>query len=367
MKTLLTHLFATQLISLIIVLLAISSVQAISDNNATGKWQTTSLDGNNTSTTGSMPGDTARDPARNNFQKHTDTYVIEHEGHDRQILVYAPPSVRESASRVPVVFMLHGSSGTGLKFWKKTGWKKKAREEGFIAVFPTSQEYWICEETTAGVKQKKSTRWGLVGLQTQLCDNPKGGQQVVADDHAFIRRVVALVKKVYPADAGRFYVTGFSNGGAFATELAGLESDIFAAAACNGIIAKIPERPSHPIAYYVGIGDDDHKGNPLLAEGDKLPVSEEALSIPYIEDKIRLHTLKNLMLSNTYGSNTGSNSFYARYTTDDPTGEPSTDRAFVFQVFKDLAHEYPHGPHGSHKYPLDMADLLWDFFSPYTR
>ncbi len=365
MRIKLTNIIGVSLILLIIVLSTTSSVQAISDNNTTGGGQTTSLDSNNVSTTGGMQVDAAGVPAQYNYRDDTDTYIIEHEGHDRQVLVYAPSSVREGQCTVPVVFMLHGSSGTGLEFWNKTGWKRKAREEGFIVIFPTSQEYWICEETDAGVIQKKTTKWGTATLGSKLCRDSSGGQQIVADDHAFIRRVVALVKDVYPADARRFYVTGFSNGGAFATELATDESDIFAAAACNGIIVGIPEPPPYPIAFYVGIGDIDSKGNPFLPEGERLPVGKEALSIKYIAAKTGC-TLTSLELSNTYESIIEPNSFTAKYT-QDASGEPSTDRAFVFQIFKDLAHQYPHGPYGVYKYPLDMADLLYEFFSPYTK
>ncbi len=352
MKTKLTCMFTASLISIIIVLSAISSAQAISANNTTGGGQTTSLDGNNISTTGGMQADAAGVAAQYDYRDDTDSYVIEHEGHDRQVLVYAPPSVRESLCAAPVVFMLHGSSGTGEKFWDMSGWKEKAREEGFIAVFPTSQAYLICED---GKDEKHITKWGGSGLQDKLC----GTDQIVADDHAFIRRVVDLVKRDYPADARRFYATGFSNGGAFVGELLADESDLFAACASSGVLPTLGT-PAQPIPFYMGVGDEDRVAIPhsLLPDGvNRLPVSEQALSIPYVDNKIT-HNLGILGLSHNHRTLTKPKFFLASNKRD-LSEQIATDREFHFQIFKGLGHKYPNGKN----HDLKMADILWSFFS----
>ncbi len=113
----------------------------------------------------------------------------------------------------------------------------------------------------------------------------------------------------------------------------------------------------------MGVGDVDTVVLPkLLPEGiNRLPVSEKALSIPNLSDKIT-HNLGILGLSNDHRSLTRPKFFLATYKKD-LRGQIATDREFHFQIFKDLGHKYPNGTNHS----LGMADLLWQFFLPYTR
>ncbi len=92
MKIRLPQLFVASLISLIIVLFLISSVQAstmssltMSGNNTTGGGQINSLDGNNISTTGGMQLDAAGVSAQYNYRDDTDSSLLDHgaEQHSR--------------------------------------------------------------------------------------------------------------------------------------------------------------------------------------------------------------------------------------------------------------------------------------------
>ncbi len=82
MKIKLSHLFTTSLIVLIIVLFAMSSVQAstvaIFDNNTTGGGQITSLDGNNILTTGGMQLDMAGVSAQYNYREDMNSSMLDH-------------------------------------------------------------------------------------------------------------------------------------------------------------------------------------------------------------------------------------------------------------------------------------------------
>ena len=63
----------------------------------------------------------------------------------REVVLHVPDSVNGSQD-VPVVFMLHGTSGDGDKFYNISGWKEKADQEGFIAVFPSALTYCFGED-----------------------------------------------------------------------------------------------------------------------------------------------------------------------------------------------------------------------------
>ncbi len=85
MKIKLSHLFTASFISFIIVISAISSVQAstvsheaIFDNNTTGGGQITSLGRNNISTTGGMQLDVAGVSAQYNYRDDTDSSMLDH-------------------------------------------------------------------------------------------------------------------------------------------------------------------------------------------------------------------------------------------------------------------------------------------------
>ena len=69
-------------------------------------------------------------------------------GYPRRYVVFVPQSAVDemNAGRpVPLVFMLHGSTGTGEQFLKMSGWRQKATAEGFVAAFPTGLEYLVTE------------------------------------------------------------------------------------------------------------------------------------------------------------------------------------------------------------------------------
>lgn len=73
------------------------------------------------------------------------------DGYTRRYVVWVPLAGVPANS--PAVFMLHGGSGTGEEFLVRSGWREKATQEGFPAIFPTAVEHFVLD------KQRFSTRW----------------------------------------------------------------------------------------------------------------------------------------------------------------------------------------------------------------
>ena len=82
----------------------------------------------------------------------------------RNFLIHVPAKYT-GQEEVPLLLMLHGSSGSGEKFYNISGWVEKADEEGFIAVFPTGLAYPI-EGTN-----RTSTKWSSGGLEDDIPSN----------------------------------------------------------------------------------------------------------------------------------------------------------------------------------------------------
>ena len=71
--------------------------------------------------------------------------TVELDGHPRRFLVYVPQTAPPAGARRPVVFMFHGSSGTGEQFLGMSGWREQADATGLIAVFPTGLRYRVLD------------------------------------------------------------------------------------------------------------------------------------------------------------------------------------------------------------------------------
>jgi polyhydroxybutyrate depolymerase len=137
------------------------------------------------------------------------------EGRERSFLLYVPSS-SDSAGAIPLVFMLHGGGGNPDIYEGITGFGEKAREEGFILVYP------------AGTGRLKR----LLAWNAGHCCAYAMEQNV--DDVAFFRAMVAELSDEFGLDPNRIYAAGHSNGAMMAYRLAAEASDIFAAV---GIVA----------------------------------------------------------------------------------------------------------------------------------
>ncbi|MCE7933384.1 MAG: hypothetical protein DYG96_02200, partial [Chlorobi bacterium CHB2] len=139
----------------------------------------------------------------------------------REVII-AVPSGTPPAGGYPVVFMFHGTSGDGEKFFNISGWKEKGEAEKFISVFPSALKYCFTEDG----EQKTTTRWNCGELVEDACPG-----QNLKNDVTFVRAIVDSLKSRFPVNPRKFYVSGFSNGACFAFKLAVEMSDVFAAIA----------------------------------------------------------------------------------------------------------------------------------------
>lgn len=102
------------------------------------------------------------------------------------------PSTIQANQPLPIMLVLHGAYGTGKKIMHYTQMNAFAEKKGFIAVYPDKDGMFD---------------WDLAsGTQSR--------------DIAFIRTLLAELKRSYPVDPKRIYATGYSSGGELAEILA---------------------------------------------------------------------------------------------------------------------------------------------------
>lgn len=103
----------------------------------------------------------------------------------RNFVVHVP-ELYQGDEAVPLVFMLHGTGGTGDRFYRISGWVGQAGREGFIAIFPTALEYPIVE---SGLWQ---TKWSAGGLEEVIPDG-----YPIKDDVPFLRELISLCRRTF--------------------------------------------------------------------------------------------------------------------------------------------------------------------------
>jgi len=297
----------------------------------------------------------------------------------REVVLHVPASV-DSTRDVPVVFMFHGTSGSGEKFYNISGWVEKADAEGFIAVFPSALSYCLGDDENYNHviepdEFKVTTKWaaGALGTPTMpLCTDeqiaalPPARQdeietRVLRDDVAFVDAIVTAIEQELPVDARRLYVSGFSNGASMSGRLLIDRSDTFAAFALAAGLPVVPgpaQRPA-PVAFTVGSLDDRFLTPLGLAS---LPLDEGFLEIPQVRDAMGTIAL-DVQLDDTrftYAPVPVQGHLVPTFTYDQSLVGASN--LFRVAVIEGATHQYPNG----RNHPLVMANVLWTFFSGYS-
>jgi polyhydroxybutyrate depolymerase len=299
-------------------------------------------------------------------------------GYPRRYVVWVPPSAvtaMNAGEPVPLVTMLHGSSGTGEQFLKMSGWRQKASAEGFVAAFPTGLEYLVTERPG---HPRHSTKWNsfnLIGI-IDPNDRPRGYPAAPApfpaDDVGFLRALAADVRDGLRIDERRVYIAGFSNGGEMCARLAIEASDLVAAAACNagGLdgIHPTPAGGRHvPALFTIGADDDRiiarmQAVDPFVTE---LPLDPAAmLANPVLSGFVRDQLA-------SFGLSDASPAVYQtrietelEWTTPLPVN--GDGNPLLFAVLDGVRHQYPNGgnnlPNG-----FVMADRAWTFFESHPQ
>lgn len=286
------------------------------------------------------------------------------DGYARQYIVWVPPGV---AAGAPAVFMLHGASGNGGLFLRISGWREKATQEGFVAIFPTAVEHFVLEH------QRFSTRWNNYDLPMEMDPNrrPAGypaASPWPADDVTFIRQISGDVIQQLSTDPHRVFVAGFSSGGGMCARLGVEASDLIAAVACHSSgLHQVHETfvGSRNLSAFSTLGTKDDNalrtvnaylialGRPPITE---LPLAPSALAqIPQITSMIAVN-LDSFNLERTPLTTTTGLTFTQLHA---QTAQPgNTDGNELFFTFLDEV---------THEYPDTVPDVAWPFFEQHPR
>ena len=205
----------------------------------------------------------------------------------RRFVTVVPRSALEREGRIPVVFMLHGSSGTGEQYWQISRWRELAYEQGFIAVFPSALAMPL-RESDKHPEGFMSTKWNHLGFDG--CEASDSARP--ADDVAFIDAILRDLQTQIPnVDRRRTFVSGFSNGGQMAVSLAIVRGDEFGAVGAFGGTLPTPGDDcsytvpdSDSIApVWLGIGSLDDRFGAVDAEGtendETLPMTVNGMEV----------------------------------------------------------------------------------------
>jgi polyhydroxybutyrate depolymerase len=267
-------------------------------------------------------------------------------GGDLRRYIVSVPAGYDGQTPVPVVFMLHGTSGDGEKFYNISGWKELGETETILTVFPSSWHYCILDEGQV----KHTTKWNSFDMPEILCPG-----QVPRDDIAFLRQVRDEVAERFAVDETRVYMAGFSNGGEMAARTAVEMSDVLAgvASSAGALPAHSAFTPLRKLPVYFMVGELDDRAT-TLAGLPALPMDLTSLfSLPLMIGAFTTYR-ETFGLASTY-TPSGSVSQVNSATVAGTSGAP--ENVFRFSIVKGLPHQYPNG----RNHPLEGARLHWDF------
>lgn len=296
--------------------------------------------------------------AANTFIRGKNRFLTQVNNDTREYFVHVPQSYN-GTSRVPVVFMLHGTSGNGERFYNESGWVEVSEDENILTVFPSSWRYCIIDDGQV----KNTTKWNtLPDAEWTLCPGQAG-----RDDIKFIKTIIGELKTKFSIDTSRIYLEGFSNGGQMAAKCAIEMSDVFAAIVENAgsfylDTTYIPKRKL-PVMFEIG-NQDWGPGN----WGPKVPLSNLNLVLngtyPFAPVNSRFHTaadrhIRNFLLNPNY-TIIGDTSNLVVGVYAGTSGNPLNVFRYVF--VDDLRHAYPDGT----KHWLEAARYHWAWMKQYS-
>lgn len=179
-------------------------------------------------------------------------YTLEHDGLEREYFVFLPSSY-EAEEKLPVTLFMHGYGGTatGTEAEVTNGLTRYAEKYGYVMVFP--QSTWFMSDG-AQDERWEVTSWNHIsdgfdkGPEGPICTAdakvapcpPECGTCGLCgwtschDDVGFLKDLVAQILSDFDVDAGRVYVSGFSNGAMMANRIACEASELFAAVVLVG-------------------------------------------------------------------------------------------------------------------------------------
>jgi len=148
------------------------------------------------------------------FYEGQATYSINHNGLDREYILYIPPNI-ESRTNLPVIFNFHGYQGRANQFFNMTDLIEIANENGVVLVYPQGAPL-----------DGGPSHWNAAPLNSST---PSFVNKSNVNDLEFFFYLLDDVNRNNILDLNRVYAIGYSNGGMFSHFLACNTENIFAA------------------------------------------------------------------------------------------------------------------------------------------
>jgi len=293
----------------------------------------------------------------NSYSKGKNRFLTMVDSVAREYFVHVPLRY-DGATKLPVVFMLHGTSGNGEKFYNTSGWVDVSEEENLIAVFPSSMRYCIVD----GAEAKYTTKWNVVpDAEWSFCPG-----QTPRSDIEFLKKIISELRAKFQVDTTRIYLEGFSNGGQMAAKCAIEMSDVLAAVVENAgtffiDTTYVPKRKL-PVLYQIG-NEDWGPGN----TGPKLPLSKlpQVLNGTYPDSltqirfgRAALRHIKYFGLSTSFAIQ-GDTSKLVMASYSGLSGQPLN--IFRYVLVDGMKHVYPNGEN----HWLEAARYHWAWMKQY--
>lgn len=290
-------------------------------------------------------------PANNgSFVVGKNRFTTNVNGDTREYYVHVPQSYNKSQA-IPVVFMLHGTSGDGLKFYNLSGWKEVGEKENILTVYPSSWRHCIIED---GVR-KNTTKWNIYSGSFEYCPG-----EVPKDDIKFLSQVIDELCSKFNINQKMIYMVGFSNGGQMTGRVGVEMSDRVAAVVSSGGMLRAgqsytPKRLL-PNLFQVGTHDDRFTeafgGSPAPMNFDQLFAQSSAMK------GVMGTYQKTYQLNKTYTTGGDANKIIwldAKGTSGDPSN------VFRFALINGMGHQYPNGKN----FPVNGAQMNWQWLKQY--
>lgn len=283
---------------------------------------------------------------------------IESDGRTRTYEIHIPSSYVESAA-VPLVFMMHGGGGSGVRILEQTKWDEKADAEGFILVAPD------------GVEKNWNDGRGYTarGATTDTVTE--------VDDVAFIKALVEEIQRTYQIDENRIYIAGVSNGAMMSQRMICDAPGIFAAVgAVSGPMRTQTADTCAGTAAVIGIHGTNDPFWPM-PDADGIPkfprilernADQEVTSIEEVSD---IWVTKNACtatpITNDLEPTVADGTSVTHYVYPDCAAGLSVQ----YYVVNGIGHGWPpnHGTElaGPVSANINATDVIWDFFKTHTK
>lgn len=264
------------------------------------------------------------------------------------------PVMYDESTPAPLIIALHGGGGSAEKMANLTNFNALSDTEGFIVVYPNGVE----------------NHWND-GREVQ---NYRAHREDV-DDVKFIAALIDHVSEALFIDETRIYVTGISNGAMMSCRLACELSEKIAAIAM--VAGAMPEALSvhcspFPVPVLIMNGTDD----PLVTwEGGEIRVGRQSLGVILsVHDTVMYWVTVNKCSSSpeiTWLPDTKEDGCTVRR---EVYGKGKNGTDVVLYAIEGGGHTWPGGPQyaserliGRTCYDIDAAEIIWQFFTGYTR